>query len=549
MIRAYQRAAQDIRAKLASAIKSGNLGTEAYLTGQLQAIERTLAQLSHKTKALQLATAQHPYLQAAHAVDLSLGPKAATGFTFTGSHRRTVEVLTRNLALKLQDAIQVVGRRTDDALRHVALAQTAVNVAAGGTRRELTSAIKERILRDGITDGITGFVDKGGARWSLDRYGEMVARTTTREAVSAGTANRMTETGQQLITISDHATSTPICQEYEGKTFALPGTTVEGYDTIDDLPPFHPNCQHVATPAEGNAERFLQALEADAPTPPVSQQTAVQKAVAPAAPVPLPPALSKGDKVHFTGGTNAIDGKPVKAGPATVVETKGDQVMLNLGTVKKPRWVATRTDQLEGLPARIAKPRTPGVGEIPVPRPFTQPVLKPTELRAHLGQTKATLDAPAKKAIKGYTGNDFYDLNIALRKGRTPDLARQIDRAFEQVTPTTKPAVLYRGITSVARLPGGKELRPGRILADKGFSSTTARRTVGEAFADNGGDLLELEIPPGARLIDVNRAVGSLNAHEAEILPPRNSRFVILEVIPAKGSRPRVIRARLLLDE
>jgi hypothetical protein len=90
----------------------------------------------------------------------------------------------------------------------------------------------------------------------------MVARTTTREAMSAGMQGRMRETGQQLITISSHNTSTPLCQEYEGKTFALPDTVVEGYDTIDTLPPFHPNCLHVATPAEGNVERFLAALEA-----------------------------------------------------------------------------------------------------------------------------------------------------------------------------------------------------------------------------------------------------------------------------------------------
>jgi hypothetical protein len=126
----------------------------------------------------------------------------------------------------------------------------------------VSRAIADRLVSEGVTDALTGRVDLGGRRWQLDVYAEMVARTTTREAMSLGTDRRMRELGEELVTISAHADACIICQPYQGNTYALPDLVVEGYDTIDQLPPFHPNCRHVATPAAGTAERFLRALEA-----------------------------------------------------------------------------------------------------------------------------------------------------------------------------------------------------------------------------------------------------------------------------------------------
>jgi hypothetical protein len=54
--------------------------------------------------------------------------------------------------------------------------------------------IRERLLREG--DPV--FLDRRGRVWDLDRYAEMVARTTTREAMTEGTVKRLREHGIQL---------------------------------------------------------------------------------------------------------------------------------------------------------------------------------------------------------------------------------------------------------------------------------------------------------------------------------------------------------------
>jgi hypothetical protein len=261
--RLYTQAAKRLRLQIAAALANDAVATAAYRQQQLDAVERELANLRRRTRVLGISTVSAPYVASANAVDRALGIRGLAAFRFTGAHVRSVQVVADQLTRSLNDATVTVGRRTDDALRRIGLEEIGLGIAGGDARREVSRRITDRIVQEGVTDALTGVVDRRGARWQLDTYAEMVARTTTREAVSAGFHARMRETGEQLVTISSHFTSCEICAQYEGQTFALPDETVDGYDTIDTLPPFHPNCRHVATPAGGSAERFLSSLEAD----------------------------------------------------------------------------------------------------------------------------------------------------------------------------------------------------------------------------------------------------------------------------------------------
>jgi hypothetical protein len=259
LARLYIQAAKTLRQQIREAHKRGATGTAAYRAAQLQRVQLQLRVLEQRTPALALQVAAAPYTVAATAVDVAFG-EAGAAYAFTGSHLRAATVIAQNLANRLDDSVQLVGRRTEDAFRRIALEEVGQGVAAGTERRTVSAAIQQRLVNEGVTDAVTGFVTRDGRRLQLDDYARMVARTTTREAMSAGISNRMAERGEKLITISAHATSCDICQPYEGNTYALPGTEAEGYDTIDQLPPFHPNCLHVATPAAGSADRFLASL-------------------------------------------------------------------------------------------------------------------------------------------------------------------------------------------------------------------------------------------------------------------------------------------------
>lgn len=278
LLRLYQRAARQLRRDIARALARDAIGTARYQQQQHAAVIATLRILERRMRALALDASAGPYQAAALAVDRALFAQVAprlerahreerayqaarVEFRFTGSHQRAALAIAERLVSRLASTHDTVGRRTDDAFRRVGLEQVALGLITGASRRDVSQRVAQALIDEAVTDALTGLVDSRGRRWQLDTYGEMVARTTTREAISAGTEARMRETGRRLVKISTHPDSCPLCKPFDGGTFALPGLRVEGYETLLRLPPWHPNCRHVAAPADDEAA-FLAALAA-----------------------------------------------------------------------------------------------------------------------------------------------------------------------------------------------------------------------------------------------------------------------------------------------
>ena len=124
-------------------------------------------------------------------------------------------------------------------------------------------------LRDGASQRLKGFVpdtlraelertargemisitgrDGKLRHYKLKQYGDLVARTATRQAATEGAIARTVEAGQDLVQISVHSQAVgDICTPIQGKTFSLTGRT-PGFPILQDWmrPPLHPNCQHV----------------------------------------------------------------------------------------------------------------------------------------------------------------------------------------------------------------------------------------------------------------------------------------------------------------
>jgi hypothetical protein len=155
-------------------------------------------------------------------------------------------MIGENLAIRTGDALNVVGRQVDDVFRQAGLNALQQATILGETRRAATKRMVDELLEKGVT----AFVDKGGTNWSLGRYAEMVARTTSREATNQGLQNRLAERGHDLVEISSHGGACELCAPWEGKVLSLSGKT-EGYETVADAEAaglFHPNCVHVAMP-------------------------------------------------------------------------------------------------------------------------------------------------------------------------------------------------------------------------------------------------------------------------------------------------------------
>jgi len=111
---------------------------------------------------------------------------------------------------------------------------------------DVSREIERRLIAAGRAD----FIDKLGRHWHLDRYAEMVARTTTREAMTQGTIQRLREHGIQLAQVSAHQ-ARDFCIYYENVIVSIrpgPHPVYPPISAIGGGPPFHPNCVHVLTP-------------------------------------------------------------------------------------------------------------------------------------------------------------------------------------------------------------------------------------------------------------------------------------------------------------
>lgn len=105
-------------------------------------------------------------------------------------------------------------------------------------------------LRTMVSDG--ELININGKMWRMNKYSKMVARTTLRTAQSKATEDLCQQYDNDLVEISDHGTDCEICQPYEGRVFSINGKT-PGYEILDEFPPWHPNCQHSATPTSEEA--------------------------------------------------------------------------------------------------------------------------------------------------------------------------------------------------------------------------------------------------------------------------------------------------------
>lgn len=255
LIAMFSVATEQLERIVIEAMASGRMGTARYKRQRLTQVSAILSELHHDA----LPLAENSLRESFRVGWATAGQPAADLVAAFGSGLNVpgLDEINRNLEHNLGDAIITVGRKTQDALRQATLEQVAQHMIQGTTYREAHKALQKRL----IDQGITGFVDKAGRRWTLDNYTEMAILTTTREAVTQGTVNGLEASGADLYDVTKHLNSCIICQPYEGRTFSLSGNDPE-YPKADKLPPYHPRCAHVMRPSSVTLNRIEQSLVA-----------------------------------------------------------------------------------------------------------------------------------------------------------------------------------------------------------------------------------------------------------------------------------------------
>ena len=131
----------------------------------------------------------------------------------------------------------------NDTMKRQVQKKLAIGRLDGASIKEITKIIKE----DLGDRGFSVLLDRGGRKWSLKNYSEMLARTHLIKANNEATINRALEFDIDIVEISSHNTECPICIPYEGKKFSISGNSKK-YPQLESQPPYHPNCKHTLMP-------------------------------------------------------------------------------------------------------------------------------------------------------------------------------------------------------------------------------------------------------------------------------------------------------------
>lgn len=251
LTRIYRAAFDELVSRL---VRAAERGTDtAFLHAQLRDVMALLAEVD--SEARQWIEQQLPaaYREGQHATIDALREAGALprgmAATFAGVHRTSVELLAANLYADLTDATALVGRRVADVYREVALQTTAQMRSTGTLARQGARDLREELLRRGLT----GFVDAAGRQWRLDDYAEMTVRTTVIEAGNLGRINQQSEAGYDLVRMTEHHPTCPVCAVYQGRVYSVSGTDKRfpalyetafgrGFNIV------HPRCGHSVSP-------------------------------------------------------------------------------------------------------------------------------------------------------------------------------------------------------------------------------------------------------------------------------------------------------------
>ena len=128
---------------------------------------------------------------------------------------------------KLQSAGDLISLEEQLKKTQRTLNASTFSVASGAEAR--TTALR-RAIGQLAQQGITGYVDKGGHRWTPEAYINMDIRTTVHNAAIQGQRARAADFGVETFQVSSHSGARPLCAPYQGKFYSWGGDSGTIYD-------------------------------------------------------------------------------------------------------------------------------------------------------------------------------------------------------------------------------------------------------------------------------------------------------------------------------
>lgn len=169
---------------------------------------------------------------------------------FAHFHAEAIDAISKETYASIADGLLGITRTAEQLVsqgqRQAILEGIGKGIITGDTRKEVSKDIISKLKESGIT----AIRDKGGREWDLLRYAEMLARTKLTQAHNSGVANRLSESGYDLVIVSNHYGACKLCGPHEGKVYSVKGGS-KIYASLDWAISdglFHPNCRHRISP-------------------------------------------------------------------------------------------------------------------------------------------------------------------------------------------------------------------------------------------------------------------------------------------------------------
>ena len=153
---------------------------------------------------------------------------------------------------------------------------------------------------------------------------------------------------------------------------------------------------------------------------------------------------------------------------------------------------------------------------------------------------REALTQEEEAAVGAYSGTTFGPVNKALRAGNTHRLVPDLDSAIAKGR-IPEDIIVRRGLDSHPDLPGVDLIRPGVVIREPGYTSTS----LTSAASFGGRYQLRIKVPAGSPGLWIQDLSDSPS--EMEILLARGSRLLVTE-IEEVGSR-RMLHCVLLPPE
>lgn len=224
---------------------------------------------------------------------------------------------------------------------------------------------------------------------------------------------------------------------------------------------------------------------------------------------------------------------------------------LALDAFKAKHGVEFKTDKVEKMTSSApAAPFVPQGGDHVSEHPFYASAkaegYKPVPNHTSANNGWKPSDVPGLKSSKGaytYSGGSYTAINAHLRSGGDPlgghygDTVAQMDKEFAAVPVSTEPIVTTRKMNGKGPFNAAPPyMDPGGVFQDLGYSSTAKDPAVWD------GDVhMQVRIPAGTPILDLNHTVGSQNSSEQEILLNRGTKYKVISDGPGHSPGVRLI--------